>query len=134
VRGKIAEAGVELKVFNKAIANFVKDLLPDTTLVHTPPKRKSVELGTQTITDQATPPPPYETPVTSTRCVVLPTVASDDGDEGGVSEEDVDTFARKSFGVVASPYLLPFVHKRGVLDIEYGLHKEGINFLYVIRT
>jgi hypothetical protein len=43
---------------------------------------------------------------------------------GDVSE-DVHTFAKKSFGAVASPYLSPFVHKRGVLDIKYDLRKEG---------
>jgi hypothetical protein len=86
------------------------------------PKRESVELGTQTVIDQATSPPPYETPVSSTSFGGPPTVASDDVD---VSEEDVDTFAKKSFGAVTSPYLSQFVHKRGVLDIEYGLRKEG---------
>jgi hypothetical protein len=43
---------------------------------------------------------------------------------GGVIE-DVHTFAKKSFGVVASPYLSPFVNRRGLLDIDYGLRKEG---------
>jgi hypothetical protein len=48
VRGKIAEAAVNRKPLIKAIANFVKDVLPNTTLVDTSPKRESVELATQT--------------------------------------------------------------------------------------
>jgi hypothetical protein len=34
----------------------------------------------------------------------------------------------QSVGAVASYYLSPFVHKREVLDIEYGLRKEGNKF------
>jgi hypothetical protein len=51
---------------------------------------------------------------------------------GDVSEEDVDTFVKMFIGAVASPYLSPFVHKRGVLDIEYGLRKEGDKFFIAI--
>jgi hypothetical protein len=141
VRGKIAGAAGERKALIKAIGNFITEVLPNATLVNTS-KRESVELGTQTVTDY-TPPlsyetlistrfkgspiatstlPPYETPISSTRFEAL----SDD-DAGGVSE-DVHTFATKSFGSVASPYLSPFVHKCGVLDIEYGLRKEGDKF------
>jgi hypothetical protein len=82
----------------KAIANFVKDVLPNSTLVDTPLKRESVELGRQTITDQTTPPPPFETPISGTRFEGLPIATSDD-DMGSVSEEDVHTFARESFGI-----------------------------------
>jgi hypothetical protein len=64
--------------------------------------------------------PPYETP-TSTRFEAT----SDDVGGGGVSEEDVHTFAKESFGSVASPYQSPFVNRRGVLDTKYGLRKEG---------
>jgi hypothetical protein len=67
VRGKIAEAVVERKDLIKGIANFVEDVLPNATVVDTPSKRESTELGTQTITDQTTPPPPYETPNNGTR-------------------------------------------------------------------
>jgi hypothetical protein len=48
---------------------------------------------------------------------------------GGVSEEDVHTFAKESFGAVASPYISTFVNRRGVLDIDYGLRKEDDKFL-----
>ena len=32
------------------------------------------------------------------------------------------------FGEIASPYLSPYVYKRGVLDAEYGLRKVGDKF------
>jgi hypothetical protein len=59
-------------------------------------------------------------------------VASDDDDDnnGAISEGEVHAFARKSIGAVASPYLSSFVHKRGVLDTEYGLRKES-NKLFI---
>jgi len=50
-------------------------------------------------------------------------------DTGAVSEGEVRAFARKSFGEIASPYLSPYVHKRDVLDTEYGLRKIGNRFL-----
>jgi hypothetical protein len=56
----------------------------------------------------------------------------DDDDAGSVSKGDVQAFERKSFGTIASPYLSPFVHRRGVLDAEYGLHKIGNRFLWAI--
>ena len=56
----------------------------------------------------------------------------DDDVAGGVSEGDLQAFARKSFGKIASPYLFPYVHRRGVLDAEYGLRKIGNRFLWVI--
>jgi len=58
---------------------------------------------------------------------------SDDDDvAGGISEGDVKIFARKSFGKIASPYLSPDVHRRGVLDAEYGLRKIAKRILWVI--
>jgi hypothetical protein len=63
-----------------------------------------------------------------------PPIATSDDDVGCVSEEDVHTFARESFGSVASPYISPFVNRGGVLDIDYGLRNELTNFLYVILT
>jgi hypothetical protein len=59
VRGKIAEAAVERKALIKAIGN-----LPNATLVNTM-KRESVELGTQTVPAYTTPPPSYETPIST---------------------------------------------------------------------
>jgi hypothetical protein len=41
---------------------------------------------------------------------------------------DVHTFARQSFGSVARRCISPFVNRRDVLDIEYGLRKEGDKF------
>jgi hypothetical protein len=45
-----------------------------------------------------------------------------------VGEEDVRKYARTSFGALASPYLSPFVHRRGVIDTEYCLRKDGEKF------
>jgi hypothetical protein len=62
VCGKIAEAVVERNALIKANVNFINKVLPNVTLVDTPER----ESGTQTVTDKATPPSPYETPVSST--------------------------------------------------------------------
>jgi hypothetical protein len=64
VRGKIAEAAVERNALIKAIGNFIKELLPNATLVNTM-KRESVELGTKTVPYYTTPPPSYETPIST---------------------------------------------------------------------
>jgi hypothetical protein len=47
VRGKIAEAVVERKALIKAITDFIKTLLPDTTLIRKVdrPKRESRRVG-----------------------------------------------------------------------------------------
>jgi hypothetical protein len=134
MRGEIAEAAVEGRALIKAIADYIKEVLTDATLTQKVdiPKRESVELGTQIVQDLATQPPlpstssagevVYETQTSpvSTRFAGPPTAASDDDDDyvGVVSEGDVRTFARKTFGVIAIPYLSLCVHKRGVLDAE----------------
>jgi hypothetical protein len=128
VRGKIAEAAIERKALIKAIADFIKTVLPDITLIPlVTPKRDSVEYGPQT----APPPPTRVVPLPSTSSVgdevyeaetshvsarfagpPAPTVVSDDDDDGetgAISEGDVHAFARKSFGVIASPYLSSYV-------------------------
>jgi hypothetical protein len=74
-------------------------------------------IGTSTL-------PPYETH-TSTR---FEAASNDDVGGGGVSEEDVRTFAKESFSLVASPYLSPFVNRRSVPNTNYGLRKEGDKF------
>jgi len=116
-------------------------VLPDTTVAQkaATPKSVSVELGTQTTPPRSVPLPStssegdvYETESSplSTRFAGATALAydeDDDGDTGGVSE-DVHKFARKSFGEIASPYLLPYVHKSGVLDAECGLRKVGEKF------
>jgi hypothetical protein len=75
-----------------------------------------------------------ETSPVSTRFASPPAAAvasedDDDGATGAISESDVHAFARKSFGAIASPYVSPYVHKRGVLDTEYGLRKVGNKFV-----
>jgi hypothetical protein len=71
----------------------------------------------------------------STRIVGATTAAYDDDDDdvdtGAVSKGEVRAFARKYFGDIASPYLSPYVHKRGVLDAEYGLRKIGNRYFIV---
>ena len=162
MRGEIAEAAVGRKALIKAIADFIKVILPDTTLAQkvTTPKSGSVDLGTQTVRNLTTPPRfvatssagdvyEAETSPVSTRFAGVTALAYDDDDvytgavskdgdtgavgknvdTGAVSEEEVSKFARKSFGVIASPYLKPHVHKSGVLDAEYGLRKVGDKLL-----
>jgi len=47
-------------------------------------------------------------------------------------KETKQAFDRKFFGKIASPYLSPYVHRRGDLDAEYGLRRIGNRFLWVI--
>jgi len=153
MRGEIAEAAVGRKALIKAIADFIKVILPDTTLAQkvTTPKSGSVDLGTQTVRNLTTPLRFVALPSTSsagdvyeaetgpvsTRFAGATALAYDDDDDnvytgavskdgdrgtvskdmdtGAVSEEEVRKNARKSFGVIAGPYLSPYVHKSGVL-------------------
>jgi hypothetical protein len=113
IRGEIAEAAVRRKALIKAIADFIKAILPDTTLAEkiTTPRSESIELVTQTDMNLATP-PPRSAPVPSTSSAgdvvyetetspfsagftrALPTALAydDDADTGAVSN-DVDTGA-----------------------------------------
>ena len=97
----------------KAIADFVKAVLPETTLVQ--PKTES---SVQTASSFSSP------SIARHHLLMLSEVfetgpgAADDVRE--VGEGDVRAYARKSFGKVARPYLAPFVRKRGVLDVDYG--------------
>jgi hypothetical protein len=147
IRGEIAETAVECMALIKAIADFIKEVLPDATLtqkVDTSTRKCIVryedcpESGNTAATSlnlfcERSCNETQTSPV-STRFAGPPAVASDDDDEdddaGAVSEGDVRTFARKSFGEIFSPYLSLYVHKRGVLDTEYGLRKEGRKFFY----
>jgi hypothetical protein len=58
VRGEIAEAAIGRMTLIKAIADFIKDVLPDATLTQdvATPKRESVEFGTHTVQNLATTP------------------------------------------------------------------------------
>jgi hypothetical protein len=58
VRGKIDKASIERKAFIKAIGIFIKEVLPNAN----PMKRDS---DTQTVPDYTTPPPSYETPIST---------------------------------------------------------------------
>ena len=131
MREEIAEAAVGRKALIKAIADFIKVVLPDTTLTQkaVTPKSESVELGTQTTPLPST--SSKENAVYETETRPITSLASDNKDTSAVSEEEeenVHKFARKSYGEVASPYLSPYVHKSGFLDAEYGLRKVGDKF------
>jgi len=141
MRGEISEAAVERRALINAIADFIKVVLPDTTLAQkvATPKSKSAELGMQTVRNLTTPPQFVALPSTSSAGDVYETEKSpvstryagaaaatyddddDDVDTSAVIEGEVYAFARKSFGEIASQYLSPYVHKRGILDAEYGL-------------
>jgi len=110
IRGEITKAAVGRKALIKAIADFIKAILPDTTLAQkiTTPRSESMELGTQADMNLATPPPRsaplpstsagdvYETetsPFSAGFTRARPTaLAYDDADTGAVSK-DVDTGA-----------------------------------------
>ena len=139
IRGEIAEAAVGRKALIKVIADFIKVVLPGTTLEQkvTTPRSES---GTQTDMNLATPLPltssagevvyetetsPFSAGFTRARPTALAYdddadigAVSKDVDTGAVSEAETRKYARKSFGAIASPYLSPYVHKSGVLDAE----------------
>ena len=109
MREEIAEAAVGRRALIKAIADFTKVVLPDTTLAQKTitPKSESVELGTQTTPSRSAPllstssesDVVYETETSpvSTRFACATALAhDDDGDTGAISEGDVHKFARKS--------------------------------------
>jgi hypothetical protein len=124
MRGEIAEAFVVRKASIKAIADFIKVILPDTTLAQkvATPKSGSVVLGTQTVRNLTTPPRfvalpsisagdvyEAETSLVNTRFAGATAVGYDDDDDGvytgavckdvdtgAVIEEEVRKFARKS--------------------------------------
>jgi hypothetical protein len=141
-RGEIEEASVGRKALINAIADFIKTALPDTTLAPKAvvPKSEAVEFGTQTVQRLTTPPPlpstssagyVFETETSPVITRLIPRDDDDDGDlAGDVSEGEVHAFARKSFGTIATPYLSPYIHRRFVLDAEYGLRKKGDRFFY----
>jgi hypothetical protein len=136
VRGKITEASVERKALIKAIGNFIKEVLPNATLVNTN-KRES---DTQTVPDYTTQPPLYETP-NSTRKegplwlplrylplvldLKLPLIMM----WVVVLVKKIYVHLLEFLSSVASSYLSSFVNRRRVLDTIYGLRKEGDKFL-----
>jgi hypothetical protein len=116
----------------------MKAVLPETTLIQKVPSPK-IESSVQTtdILSARRSPLPLVLPKTSSQGEVVfetetsPEIAgtSDNDVAEGVSKGDVQAFARKSFGTIASPYLSPYVYRRGVLDVEYGIRKIGNRFL-----
>jgi len=67
MRGEIEEAAAGRRDLIKAIADFIKVVLPDTTLAQKVaiPKSKSAEFGTQTVQHLTTPPQSLALPSTS---------------------------------------------------------------------
>jgi len=67
MRGEIEEAVVGRRALIKATADFIKVVLPDTTLAQKVaiPKSESAEFGTQNIQHLTTPPQPVALPSTS---------------------------------------------------------------------
>jgi hypothetical protein len=101
-RAALDKAAVGHKSLIKAIADFVKAVL-----LHTPKGPHS---------------PNSESPAH--------TRADDDDDDVTevLSDGDVRTIDRNSFSAAANPYLAPFVHKRGMMNVDYGLRKVGDKF------
>ena len=57
----------------------------------------------------------------------------DDDDEYDVDDKFVEDeawdYCSENVGPVASPYLMPYVHKRRYLDTQYGVRKDGDMFM-----
>jgi len=114
-RGGLEEAAVGRKALMKAIADFVKAVLPETTLAR--PKTVS---SVQTASSFSPSIAKRHLLMLSGEKEVFETGPGAADDVREVGEGDVRAYARKSFGKVARPYLAPFVRKRGVLDVDYG--------------
>jgi len=153
MRSEIAEAAVGRKALIKAIADFIKVILPDTTLAQkvTTPRSGSTEEGTQTVRNLTTtalrfePLPStssagdvYETeksPV-STRFAGPTTPAYDDDDDDGdtgAASKDVDTGTVSKdgdTGTVSEDVTRKFARKSfGAIASPYlspHVHKSGV--------
>jgi len=53
---------------------------------------------------------------------------NDDDYEDEFLNEDAKSIGRANVGPLTSPYLMPYVYKRRVLDTQYGIHKDGDEF------
>ena len=118
------------------------------------PKRESIGAGTQTdhhrpSTTPSTSPNLYASPQHSlgrvipstsgdviyesspTTSPVTKTGGDDDDDDADDTyvDKDVLEFGKENFGEVASPYVSPYVYKRGFLDTTYGIRKTGNTFM-----
>jgi hypothetical protein len=137
MRAKLQEADLERKREIKTIADFLKKVLPASTFEQKVlPKIGSLHTGTHTLrlSLPKTRSPLHEapqidltaSPTTSTTSDVLyetvtpPSTskrgdADLDEDDHHIVEEVLD-FGTKHFGEMASPYISPYVYKRGFLD------------------
>jgi hypothetical protein len=131
-RAKIEEAAIGRKALMKAIADFVKAILPETTKIPLPKVESSVQtsFSSSSIARRHLPmlsgeeEEVFETGPTTTTT----SDDDDDDDEIEVRKSDVQAYARKSYGDVASPYMEPFIHETGTLVVGYGLRKVGDKF------
>jgi hypothetical protein len=55
-------------------------------------------------------------------------VEKEDDDDNHI-EKEVLHFGTKKFGELASPYISPYVYKRGFLDTTYGIRQIGDTFM-----
>ena len=122
---KIEEDAIGRKALMKAIADFVKAVLPETTKISLHKIESSVQTSSSSPSIAGRHLPSLSGEVFETGPTT--TTTSDDV-KGEVSKSDVHAYARKYFGEVASPYLSPFIHEKGMLDVDYGLRKVGDKF------
>ena len=128
VRGKIREDELERKARVKAVADFLKSVLPRSS--PPPPSPPPVVHQRQTTPTQtevrvATPPTVpvgeiYETPKRR---------PDDDEDDDEGVDDDEDVADAQEYGPVADSYLNPYLHKRSFLDTQYVIRKEGVVFI-----
>ena len=142
-RRKIREADIKRKTQIQAIAEFLKNVLPDTafftqlksSLPSTPNTLRFS--GTQTEEEAALPTPTiastskevvYETP-THRRFPELEDDEDYDDDDNNFAEEDVQGYVRENVGTIASPYIVPYFYNKRFLDTQYGIRNVGDSFM-----
>ena len=138
LRGKIREDEIEREARVKAVADFLKSVLPQppsTSLLpaeYTVPQRQTTP--SQTKARIVTPPTVpvgdiYETPKRPPSDGGVVDDDDDDVADGTSVEKDAQEYVREKFGAVADLYLTPYLYKRSFLDTQYGIRKEGDVFM-----
>ena len=139
------EADVNRKSLIQTIADFVQKILPSKTLLSrgTPKSElpdfsarlsKYVSPSIQTETDIVTASPSlpstsheiiYETPKISLDAGEIQEEEKDVGNEGDVTEKEVQQFGTKHFGELPSPYVTPNLYNRSYFDTDFGISKDA---------
>ena len=146
-REKIREADIKRKTQIQAIAEFLKNVLPDTAfssrLKSSPPSAPKILRfsGTQTEEEAAGLPTPAIASTSKEVVDFTPThrpypeheefdddYYDDDDDDNNFAEEDVQAFGRENVGTIASPYIVPYFYNKRFLDNQYGIRKVGDSF------